>query len=87
MLNLGVLKFNHMALYHYHISNKQIASMSGEVTTIPKDFKSYKRTFSEGDIYYKVSNRHISEVICDIENGEQKSRQKVKEFLDNLLMD
>lgn len=75
-----------MALYHYTIKDRKITTTQ-ELETMPDGFNAYAISFGAGDIYYKLADGQVCEVVCDIELGERKSIEEVQSFLDNLLLD
>lgn len=74
-----------MAYYHYSVANNSITSFEGEIKQLPDSFNHYaEKSMGEGDIYYKVSNGKLSEIIVDTDFGEKYGRKEVLEFLENL---
>lgn len=84
--NQQLKMIKNMAFFHYTIQENKILAFTGEVENIPTGFHHYERSFGEGEINYKINEGKITEIVCEIENREVKSRVEVKEFLNNLLL-
>lgn len=74
--------------YHFDILDNQIDEFNGEVPGTSSDFKQYEAasSFQEGEVYYKMEGNTIVEVIYETSVGAKYAREKVQEFLDNLML-
>lgn len=73
-----------MAHFYYDVVGKEIDEFNGEVHGPSPDFKHYQnKSFGVEEIYYKVVDEKVTEVICE-GLSEKSARKAVKEFLSNL---
>lgn len=73
-----------MKFYLFDIQDNKIDESNGEVAGIGPEFRHYTdKSFGLEEIYYKVNNGKVVEIICEA-SDERSAEKSVKEFLANL---
>jgi hypothetical protein len=69
-----------MKYFCYLITDEEVMEFKGELSAIPPGFIEYEATLSGLNVYYRIMNGKITEVIAEAFD-EQIARERVENFL------
>jgi hypothetical protein len=73
-----------MTYFQYDIANNEIDESAGEVGGISPDFTHYtEKSFGVEEIYYRIENGKIVEIICEA-FSEKEAKRSVEDFLSQI---
>lgn len=74
-----------MAFFHFSISNNKIKSSNGNLVSIDNDYKKYEeKSFGLCNLYYRVKNDRLTDIIAESDIGGAYVQKEVEEFLENI---